>query len=94
MCTSQTSQLISVLFIYLKLEVYLLEKNLWQFLITLSFVSELSRFRAILLYAKQMQSHASIKFKSQISVTVNENKYAHQLQTSLVRYIILKIAWK
>ena len=48
MCTSQTSQLISVLFIYLKLEVYLLEKNLWQFLIKLSFVSELSRFRAIL----------------------------------------------
>ena len=94
MCTSQTSQLISVLFIYLKLEVYLLEKNFWQFLIALSFVSELSRFRAILLYAKQMQSHASIKFKSQISVTVNENKYAHQLQTSLVRYIILKIAWK
>ena len=42
LCTSQTSQLISFLFIYFKLEVYVLEKNLWQFLIALSSLSELS----------------------------------------------------
>ena len=37
-----TSQLTPVLFIYLKLEVYFWENNLWQFLIAVSFQSKLS----------------------------------------------------
>ena len=66
---SQTSQLTSVLFIYLKLEVYFLEKNLWQFLIALSFLSELS-CNSFFMHGRCRAPHT---IKSQLSASMKTN---------------------
>ena len=52
------------------------EKNLWQLLIALSPLSELS---------------CRVAYDQISAVSVNENKHAHQLQTGLMRYMILKL---
>ena len=78
-----TSQLTSVLFIYLKLEVYFFGKKF----VTI-FNSTLISFLSNSFF---MHRRCKVTYDQISAVSFNENKHAHQLQTGLMRYIILKL---
>ena len=67
-----TSQLTPVLFIYLKLEVYFWENNLWQFLIAVSFQSKLS-CNSFSMHRRSNTESRTIK--SQLSASMKTNMH-------------------
>ena len=70
---------------YLKLEEYYFGKEFVTIFIALSF-PKYKAFVQFFFPSSQRVTHDQIS-----AVSVNENKHAHQLQTGLIRYMILKL---